>query len=86
MECFTGTDNATLGEAIKLMRNKGFPMHPAFVEALNKLYGYTSNAEGIRHSLLGEEHLSSADAKFMMIVCSAFVNYVIEIESKNFKL
>lgn len=79
----SGKEHASLGEAIKLMRKKEFPMHPAFINALNSLYGYTSNADGIRHSLLDKENLTSADAKFMLVVCSTFVNYIIEIESKN---
>jgi hypothetical protein len=45
-------EHASLGQAIDIMRKKDFPMHPAFITALDRLYGYTSNADGIRHSLL----------------------------------
>lgn len=74
-------ENATLGDAIKLMNKQGFPMHQAFGKALSNLYGYTSNSDGIRHHLHDEEHLGAADAKFMLVICSAFVNYIIEINS-----
>ncbi len=74
-------ENATLGDAIKLMNKQGFPMHQAFEKALSNLYGYTSNSDGIRHHLHDEEHLGAADAKFMLVICSAFVNYIIEINS-----
>jgi len=52
-------------------------LHPALKEAFIKLYGYTSDAEGIRHALLGEPELKFEDAKFMLVSCSAFVNYLI---------
>jgi hypothetical protein len=51
-------------------------LHGALKKAFASLYGYTSNAEGIRHALPEEANLSFDDAKFMLVVCSAFVNYV----------
>jgi len=67
---------ATLGDALKTLSNMGV-MHPALQSAFDKLYGYTSDAEGIRHSLMGESNLQSEDALFMLVSCSAFVNFVI---------
>lgn len=51
-------------------------MHPALKGAFEKLYGYTSSAKGIRHALLDEPNLGFEDAKFMLVSCSAFVNYL----------
>jgi hypothetical protein len=51
-------------------------LHPAFREALSKMYGYTSDADGIRHSLMEESRLDGDDARFMLVTCSAFVNYL----------
>jgi hypothetical protein len=71
------SSSATLGQAIKeLDRNKTVTLHPALRDAFSKLYGYTSNAEGIRHALLDEPNLDFEDAKFMLVSCSAFVNYL----------
>lgn len=67
-------DNATLGEAIAILE-KAADMHPAFMKALTQLYGYTSDESGIRHALLDAPSVSNADARFMLVVCSAFVNY-----------
>lgn len=72
-----GNDNkATLGVALKQLEKQGV-MHPALKSAFSSLYGYTNDAEGIRHSLMEESNLTKADARFMLISCSAFVNYVI---------
>lgn len=73
---------ATLGDAIKKM-NELRSFHPALTSALNKLYGYTSDADGIRHALLDEHSISYHDAKFMLVSCSAFINYFIGILSEK---
>jgi hypothetical protein len=67
---------ATLGAALKILEKKGV-MHPALKSAFSSLYGYTNDADGIRHALMEKSNLTSADARFMLISCSAFVNYVI---------
>ena len=72
----TKKPNATLGDALKKIESK-VDIHVALKKAFNKLYGYTSNEQGIRHSLLDESNLDFEDAKFMLVVCSAFINYLI---------
>ena len=70
----TGKPKATLGEALKQLEKNGVNLHPALRGAFNQLYGYTSDAQGIRHALLDEATLDFEDAKFMLVSCSAFVN------------
>ena len=74
-------EKATLGQALKKIGDK-VGLHPALKSAFSSLYGYTSDAEGIRHALLNESNLSFEDAKFMLVLCSAFVNYLINKASK----
>ncbi len=52
-------------------------LHGAFKAGLSSLYGYTSDAAGIRHAILEESKLTFSDAKFMLVICSAFVNFLI---------
>jgi len=78
---FTNKKKATLGQALKEIESK-VRLHPALKSAFNSLYGYTSDAEGIRHALLDESNLSFEDAKFMLVSCSAFINYLISKASK----
>jgi len=78
----TGDAKATLGHALKAIE-KETPLHSAFRSAFGSLYGYTSDAEGIRHSLLQESNLDFEDAKFMLVACSGFVNYLV---SKSIKV
>ncbi len=52
-------------------------MHPAFKKGVSTLYGWTSDA-GIRHALVDPSKIDAADARFMVIACSAFVHFLIE--------
>jgi hypothetical protein len=75
-QIITGEDKATLGQALKKLEEKGIQLHEALKKSFSSLYGYTSDAEGIRHALLEESTVDFDDAKFMLVSCSAFVNYL----------
>jgi hypothetical protein len=75
----TNDKKATLGQALKQIEQKT-NIHPALKKSFSNLYGYTSEADGIRHALLEEHSLSQEDAKFMLVSCSAFINYLIQKE------
>ncbi len=76
----TGTNGAqaTLGKALKKLKDAGIYIHPAMESAFSTLYGYTSDENGIRHGATAISNVEPEDAKFMLISCSAFVNYLIE--------
>lgn len=72
----TSTPNATLGSALTVIEQK-YKIHTALRKSFNSLYGYTSDADGIRHSLTEDASvLKFEDAKFMLVACSAFINYL----------
>lgn len=71
----TGKDKATLGDALATME-RGNKLHPALRKSLSALYGYASDEGGIRHAMLEEPNLTAADAKFMLVACCTFVNYM----------
>ncbi|WP_243555975.1 AbiJ-NTD4 domain-containing protein [Priestia megaterium] len=74
-----GKSSSSLGEVLKLLEKQtDIDLHPALKKAFLKLYGYTSDASGIRHSLTEESTLGYEDAKYMLVACSAFVNYLVE--------
>jgi hypothetical protein len=68
-------EKATLGDALKKLDTK-IETHSSLKGAFEKLYGYASDAEGIRHAFLDEPTLDFEDAKFMLVSCSAFINYL----------
>lgn len=52
-------------------------LHPALRDGFEKLYAFTSDESGIRHALLDESSITQADARYMLVSCSAFANYLI---------
>jgi len=41
------------------------------------MYGYMSDESGVRHAMMGEDHLELEDARYMFVTCSAFINYLV---------
>ena len=74
------TGQLNFKDAVKALRKKGIQLQPRMEEALIKLYSYTNQPDtGIRHPLMEPDSdyiPSSADSLFMLITCSAFVNYI----------
>lgn len=71
----SGKPKATLGDLLPALESKGY-LHGAQREAFSRLYGYTSDAGGIRHAMTDEPSVTFADAKYMLAVCAAFVAYL----------
>ena len=71
----SGNDKATLGEALKVIEKNG-KLHAALKDGFSKLYGYTNDGDGIRHAMLDEPDLVQADAKYFLLSCTSFVNYL----------
>jgi len=65
----------TLGQLIKKM-DAEIGLHPALDKAFSSLYGYTSDKDGIRHAIMGQQDIGFDEAKFFLVVCSAFANFV----------
>ena len=72
----SGNPKAQLADALKILENKNL-IHSAFKGAISKLYGWTSDSGGIRHSLTDGNSPDQTDAIFMLVACSAFVNYLL---------
>jgi hypothetical protein len=78
----TGNDKATLGDALKELE-KHEKLHPALRDGFLKIYGYSSDADGIRHAMSDMPNLGEADARFMLVSCSAFANFLIDGSQKK---
>lgn len=69
---------ATLGKTIRKLKEKGIHIHSAMESAFSSLYGYTSDEAGIRHGGIDFTNAPAEYAKYMLISCSAFINYLVE--------
>lgn len=72
------TGGNSLGQGLKAVK-LNFPTNPAFILAMEKLYGYTNSPDsGVRHCFLDDiQSIDFAEAKYFVVACSAFVNYVL---------
>ena len=69
----------TLGPALDSLERAKLLNHPALKEAFKKLYGYTSDEQGIRHALLdkGVPDVDVDEAVFMFAACASFAAYLV---------
>lgn len=71
-----GDRKAELGKALKVLSDK-IGLHNGLKAGFSSIYGYTSDEGGIRHAMSDEKEIYFEDAKYMLVACSAFVNYLI---------
>ena len=74
---------STLSKTIYKLETNGCYIHPQMRSAILSLYNYTCDEDGIRHGSIDFSNAPAEDAKFMLVICSAFVNYLLEKHSKN---
>lgn len=72
---------AELGQALKIIE-QSVGLHGALKKGFMSIYGYTSDEGGIRHAMLEESKVDFEDAKYMLVSCSAFINYLIMKSTK----
>lgn len=73
----SGDPNADLGKALaKIEKDGKVKLHSALKVGYNRLYDYTSDV-GVRHGMKSDPNLDFEDAKYILVSCSAFINYLI---------
>lgn len=80
-------DEATAFAPALRSLEKIHPIHPALKHAFIRLYGYTSDEEGIRHPLINSADSPAGrdEAVFMLSACASFTSYLWRVTqgSKN---
>lgn len=76
--CRSITNKNTLGDALFELEKQGISIHPQLKQGFSNIYNYTNDKKtGIRHALITADYIPTADdAIFMLVICSAFINYV----------
>lgn len=71
------TEKNELGPALKELQNKKIIIPEVLKQGFEKIYGWTCGSDGIRHAIMdGANPVDMAEAKFMLVACSAFINYL----------
>lgn len=76
MCCIICEEKVELGKALGKLEKNGIYIHGAMKNGFQALYGYASDESGIRHGGIEDTEVTEEDAKFMLVTCSAFVNYL----------
>jgi hypothetical protein len=82
---YTGESSGGIDKAIAKLA-KQISLHSQMEEGFKNLYNYTSGKDGIRHPILEQSNVGLAEAKYMLVVCSAFVHFVVmktEVKSQT---
>ena len=78
--CREKTDENSLGKALNHLEANGIIIPKLLKVAFDKLYAYTNQPDtGIRHALMDSDGAytpASEEALFMLVSCSAFLNYL----------
>lgn len=74
--CRKITNESTLDRALKKLSAKGIHIPTTLNVGIEKLYHFTNGPEGIRHALMDEPTVGQAEAYFMLVACSSFINYL----------
>ncbi len=77
--CRIITGENTLGKALKKLEENGLNINAQFRAGLEKTYAYANDREnGIRHAIVEQPNEPDYhDAKYLLVLCSAFINYLI---------
>lgn len=83
--CREITGESTLGKALRKLESSGININQQLKAGFEKIYAYTNDKQsGIRHSIMEEfKNPDFEDAKYMLIACSSFINYLV---GKNLKV
>ena len=71
----TSDNNATLGKVLNKLESNG-KINGALKSGFSSIYGWTSDTNGIRHAMTEASSVDHVDAKFFLVACSAFANYL----------
>lgn len=72
------TQEQTLGAGLKALELKGLRIHPSLKKSWQTMYGWASDANGIRHGSINTPDADQAIAKYVLVTSSAFVSYLTE--------
>ena len=67
----TGRPKIDIEKGLKKLR-----VHNQLEQAWKNMYNWTSDEDGVRHGIKEAPKVGMAEARYMVVACSAFVNYL----------
>lgn len=66
-----------MASLLRKFEDKYGGIHPSLRAAIDKLYGYASDEDGVRHGATAAVTVGEAEARAMLVTCSALMNFLI---------
>lgn len=79
----TGDETARMAPLLGRFEKEHGKLHPSLRAAIDKLYGYASDEDGVRHGATVEVSVGEAEARAMLVTCSALMNFLIRKASEK---
>jgi AbiJ N-terminal domain 4 len=70
-------DKPKIPQAVRKFEEKFGKIHGALSQLIEKLHGYASDEEGVRHGATEAATVGEAEARLMLVSCSAMMNFLI---------
>jgi hypothetical protein len=84
LQHLTNKPCATLIDGLAAFEARYGQLHPSLREGLIKQYGYIADDRGVQPGLTGRPIVVSGDdARFMLVSCSAFTNYLVTLSANT---
>ncbi|MCY4541694.1 MAG: hypothetical protein OXB95_04750 [Rhodobacteraceae bacterium] len=78
----TGKKHRNINHALADLGDKRIDLHPALKKGFSRIYGWTNDENGIRHALMDSSStVGEAEARLMLVMCSAYVNYLTSLST-----
>jgi hypothetical protein len=75
----TGDDSGILSQLVKKLN-----LHPALQLGIEKIYAWTGDDSGLRHSIKNKRiNNYEAEARFSLVFCSSLINYLKEVSARE---
>ncbi len=71
-----GKTKPDLPKALAVLEGR-MKLHHQFKAAVSNLYRYASDEDGVRHGMMADPNVGLAEAKFVLVACSAIVHFLI---------
>lgn len=78
-----GDPNATLGQALKAISRRTSAIDAGVLVGWSAMYGRASDVDGLRHAGALAPVFAAADARYMLVTASAFINLLLTYDTHN---
>lgn len=82
-KAIAGTPKGDLAKALRQMKGRGSGIDTGLINYWDSVYGKASGPSGLRHAGALAPDFNAADARYMLVTASAFINLMLTYDTHN---